>query len=103
MTQLVDMRVIELLASRLCHDLVSPIGAASNGAELIGEIEETMRDEVVALIAQSARQASARLQFYRMAFGFAGTDGLESTDTVRELAEGQIGRASCRERVCQYV
>src|SRR3546814_6339789 len=55
-----------------------------------------MRDELVALIAQSARQASARLQFYRTAFGFAGTAGLESTDTVLELAEGLLdgGRVS---------
>src|SRR3546814_8748518 len=55
-----------------------------------------MRDEVIALIGQSARQAAARLQFYRMAFGFAGTDGLQSNDTVRELAEGLLegGRIS---------
>lgn len=59
-----------LLCSRLCHDLVSPVGALSNGLEILSdEHDESMRDQVMDLLGQSARQTSNRLQFFRLAFG----------------------------------
>lgn len=65
-----DLDLAELMAARLCHDLVGPIGAVSNGVELLGD-GGPPDPEVNALIAQSARQASRRLQWFRIAFGTA--------------------------------
>lgn len=68
-----DLDLMAMLCSRLCHDLVSPIGAITNGAEILAdEIDEEMRGEAIRLMSQSALEASKRLQFYRMAFGVAG-------------------------------
>lgn len=67
-----DMRVAELLASRLCHDVVGPIGAVNNGMELLNDGELDMADDALRLATQSAQQAADLLQFYRMAYGMAG-------------------------------
>jgi histidine phosphotransferase ChpT len=71
MKSLIDLRVAELLAARLCHDLIGPIAAIGNGAELLSE-EEEFAAEAAALIGDSARKANAQLQFYRFAWGFGG-------------------------------
>src|SRR5499433_465326 len=65
-----------LLCSRVCHDLISPVGAVVNGLEVLeeGKDEET-RTFALDLIKKSAGQASARLQFCRLAFGAAGSAG----------------------------
>jgi len=74
MQQTMDIRVFELLASRLCHDLVGPVGAVNNGMELLEEDDEAgMVDEAVGLVRVSARQGADALQFYRMAYGMAGS------------------------------
>ena len=76
----VDLRVLELVCSRICHDLVSPVGAVNNGVELIREIadEESsgsgLEAEALALIAHSAEQGSRRLRMLRLAYGAAGAD-----------------------------
>jgi histidine phosphotransferase ChpT len=76
MAQSVDARLLELICARLCHDLVGPVSAISNGVELVTEFGEDMRGEALALIAQSASEAAHRLQFFRVAFGSAaGADG----------------------------
>ncbi|MCC0031077.1 MAG: histidine phosphotransferase [Brucellaceae bacterium] len=63
-----------LLCSRICHDIISPVGALNNGLELL---EEGGADEdAMQLIQTSARNASARLQFCRIAFGAAGSAGM---------------------------
>ncbi len=63
-----------LLCSRICHDIISPVGALNNGLELL---EEGGADEdAMQLIRTSARNASARLQFCRIAFGAAGSAGM---------------------------
>jgi histidine phosphotransferase ChpT len=67
-----DLRLAELLAARLCHELVSPIGAIANGLEIL-EDEPDFAGDAGALIALSARQASRRLQFYRAAYGSSAT------------------------------
>jgi histidine phosphotransferase ChpT len=72
MTQLVDLRVLELLAARLCHDLIGPVAAISNGVELLGEDDPEFVRDAVALVGDSARKANTRLQFYRFAYGFRG-------------------------------
>jgi histidine phosphotransferase ChpT len=63
-----------LLCSRVCHDLISPSGAIVNGLEVLEEsIDEETRSFALELIKKSARMASARLQFCRIAFGAAGS------------------------------
>ena len=73
----IDLKVAQLLASRLCHDLAGPLGAVNAGVELIGEesggggLNESL-EEVLALIGSSAGAAAARLSFFRLAFGLGG-------------------------------
>jgi len=67
-----------LLCSRLCHDLVSPVGALSNGVEILADEQSPeMREQVLGLLEQSARQTSNRLQFFRLAFGTGGNFAAE--------------------------
>jgi histidine phosphotransferase ChpT len=87
-----------LLCSRLCHDLMSPVGALSNGLELMADEDDPqMREHVMALLADSARTTSAKLKFFRLAFGAAGgyaaeVDTAEAEAVVRGLfeADGKI-------------
>jgi histidine phosphotransferase ChpT len=69
MSTLVEIRVVELLNARLCHELVSPVGAINNGVELLDEEDPDFVRDAIQLIGQSARKASQRLQFYRFAYG----------------------------------
>lgn len=64
-----------LLCSRICHDLISPVGAINNGIELYDEGDA--EDDAIELIRMSAANASAKLQFARIAFGAAGSAGSE--------------------------
>jgi histidine phosphotransferase ChpT len=65
-----------LLCSRVCHDVISPVGAIVNGLEVLDDENDTsMQDFALDLIRKSAKQASARLQFARLAFGAAGSAG----------------------------
>lgn len=78
-----DIRFASILCSRLCHDLVSPVGAFANGIEILNEEKDPqMRQQVLELLEQSARQTSNRLQFFRIAFGAAG--GLGEMLDLRE-------------------
>lgn len=62
-----------LLCSRLCHDLVGSVGAMANGVELLAEESDAeMRERVLELLADSARQTANKLKFFRLAFGAAG-------------------------------
>jgi histidine phosphotransferase ChpT len=63
-----------LLCSRVCHDIISPVGAINNGLELLDE--GGADEDAMNLIRISARNASARLQFARIAFGAAGSAGM---------------------------
>jgi histidine phosphotransferase ChpT len=81
-----ELEFAALLVSRVCHDLVSPVGAVVNGLEVLeDERDASMRAEALKLVASSAEQAAARLQFARIAFGAAGSAGAE-------LDLGEIGR-----------
>lgn len=67
-----------LLCSRVCHDLISPVGAIVNGLEVLSEEkDEEMRQFALDLIHKSANTASAKLQFCRIAFGAAGSAGAQ--------------------------
>ena len=73
-----ELEFAALLVSRVCHDLVSPVGAVVNGLEVLeDERDATMRADALKLVTSSAEQATARLQFARIAFGAAGSAGAE--------------------------
>lgn len=84
----IDMRVTELLVSRLCHDLVGPIGAVNNGIELMTDVEFGPSDDALLLAGNSARQAASILQFYRLAYGMAGGRITGDFSELRELTAG---------------
>ena len=76
MASLTPLDLAALLCSRVCHDVISPVGAIVNGLEVLdGEQDEEMRTVAMELIKKSAMSASARLQFCRLAFGAAGSFG----------------------------
>ncbi|MEE4289031.1 MAG: histidine phosphotransferase family protein [Erythrobacter sp.] len=81
-----------LLCSRLCHDMLSPVGALSNGLELLAdERDPEMRAKVIELLEQSARISTGKLKFFRLAFGAAGGFGdavpvEEAQDVIAALA-----------------
>jgi histidine phosphotransferase ChpT len=88
----IDLTALDLaalLCSRVCHDVVGPVGAIVNGLELLDEDDSPeTRDMALDLIRKSARNASAKLQFARIAFGAAGSAG-SSVDTgyAQQLTE----------------
>src|SRR6186713_2871560 len=68
-----------LLCSRVCHDLISPVGAVVNGIEVMeDDADEQTKTFALDLIRKSAATASARLQFCRLAFGAAGSAGAQN-------------------------
>jgi histidine phosphotransferase ChpT len=82
-----------LLCSRLCHDLMSPVGALNNGIELLAdENDPEMREKCLELLEDSARASANKLKFFRLAFGAAGGFG-EDVDTFEAKAalEGLFG------------
>ena len=77
-TALGDLELAALVSSRICHDVINPVAAISNGLEMLGEEpDQAMREAAMELIRKSAAQASAKLQFARLAFGAAGSAGAE--------------------------
>ncbi len=82
-----------LLCSRLCHDLLSPVGALNNGIELLAdEHDPEMRARCLDLLGESARASANKLKFFRLAFGAAG--GFEDevdTREARTAIEGLFG------------
>src|SRR3546814_2540047 len=101
-----------LLCSRLCHDLLSPIGALNNGLELLAdENDPEMRARCLELLSESARTSANKLKYFRLAFGSAGGFGeLVPANEAKVAIEGifastgrvkvgwQIGRASFSKR-----
>jgi histidine phosphotransferase ChpT len=82
-----------LLCSRLCHDLMSPVGALNNGLELLADsTDPDMRDKCLALLEDSARATANKLKFFRLAFGAGGGFGDEiDTGEARTALEGLFG------------
>lgn len=77
-----------LIGSRICHDLVNPVGAISNGVELIAMGGAAPDGPELALVSDSVAHASARLRFYRVAFGVAGPNQmLGRSETALILAD----------------
>lgn len=73
-----DLELAALVSSRICHDIINPVAAIANGLEMLDEEQDAaMRDAAFDLIRKSATQATAKLQFARLAFGAAGSAGAE--------------------------
>jgi histidine phosphotransferase ChpT len=80
----IELKVAQLLASRICHDLAGGISAVGTGVELLTDDSGALDDGALKLIADSAQQSSRRLQFLRTAFGQGGGQGGE--DGVQTIA-----------------
>jgi histidine phosphotransferase ChpT len=82
-----------LLCSRLCHDLLSPVGALNNGIELLADEQDPdMRERCLELLAESARASANKLKFFRLAFGAGGGFGDGSaTREAKSALEGLYG------------
>ncbi|MEH6832554.1 histidine phosphotransferase family protein [Sulfitobacter sp.] len=76
----------ELIGSRICHDLISPVGAINNGIELIQMTAPSLGPEM-ALISESVTNASARIRFFRIAFGAAGKQMVGRTEITSILKD----------------
>ena len=90
MTSATDLAA--LLCSRLCHDMLSPVGALNNGLELLAdEKDPEMRKRCFELLEQSAKISADKLKFFRLAYGAAGGFGDEvPSDEPRDLVQGLI-------------
>ena len=82
-----------LLCSRLCHDLMSPVGALNNGIELLADEDDPeMREKCLELLADSARASANKLKFFRLAFGAGGGFGEEiDTHEAETALQGVFG------------
>jgi len=82
-----------LLCSRLCHDMLSPVGALSNGLELLAEEKDPeMRQRCFELLEQSAKASADKLKFFRLAFGAAGGFGDQvPVNEARALVDALVG------------
>jgi len=93
MQKLPDISALDLaalLCSKVCHDIISPVGAIANGLELLDEDPDAETREVaMSLVKSSSTNASARLQFARIAFGAAGSAGADiDTGDAENVARG---------------
>jgi histidine phosphotransferase ChpT len=86
------LELAALLCSRVCHDLISPVGAIVNGLEVLDDNPKPEdREFALDLIRKSAKTASARLQFCRLAFGAAGSAGAQiDLGDAQNMARGHI-------------
>lgn len=89
-SKLTASNLAALLCARICHDLVSPVGALSAALEVFSDDDNMdMRDDALELIKLSAGQASAKLQFLRLAFGAGGSaPGIIGSDELKKLSLG---------------
>lgn len=86
MSYMIDLRVLELLCSRICHDLISPVTAINNGMELLDDDPGDMLDDIRDLLMNSASEGSGKLQYFRLAYGMGGSpDGQIGIGTAADL------------------
>lgn len=89
-----DLKLAALMCSKVCHDLISPVGALSNGVEVLSEDDDPeMREHAMRLLENSAGQAAAKLKFARLAYGSSGSRGAQidlrdGETAVKELHDG---------------
>jgi histidine phosphotransferase ChpT len=92
-----DIRLSQLLAARLCHELVGPVTAVINGAEIIGDADIGTDPDALALLRESAQRTGRRLQFYRFIYGFVDEGGAAGPPPYQLAADFFANsRLSCR-------
>ena len=80
-----NLRFAQMLCSRLCHDMITPVGTLSTGFELLAESSEEDRAELMSLNQQSAKTALRRLVYYRAAFGYSAALHLDDFEAIEKL------------------
>ncbi len=80
-----NINILELMASKICHDLISPVGAISNGVEILEELGGEADSDITDLIEFSANQANAKLKTMRLAYGIGGSDASIKTEDVHKI------------------
>lgn len=90
MNETIELRVFHLLCAKLCHDLVSPVGAVSNGVELLRDMGPEDAEDILGLIVDSSTKAADRLKFFRVAYGLA-SDSVRSDAEAKEITKGMMG------------
>ncbi|MDB5492065.1 MAG: hypothetical protein JWO78_1914 [Micavibrio sp.] len=91
--QTIDSTVLEIMASRICHDLISPVGAVNNGVEFLQEdmgADGGDMSDAIGLISMSAQSAGARLQAFRLAYGAGGRDVTVKPSEVHKVFENLV-------------
>ncbi len=91
--QISDLELAALISSKICHDVINPVGAIYNGIEILDEDkDDDSRSYALDMIRNVTEQASARLQFARFAFGAAGSAGSQiDLTTAERISAGFIG------------
>lgn len=89
-----DLELAALISSKICHDVINPVGAIYNGLEILNEEDdEEAKTYALTVIRNVTEQASARLQFARFAFGAAGTAGsVIDLSTAEQISKGFVGQ-----------
>ena len=85
MSQTSYVRILEIMASKICHDIISPVGAIANGIEIMEELGPDAGEDVTQLISHSATQASAKLKTLRLAYGLGGSDSSIIPEDVHKI------------------
>ncbi len=89
-----DMELAALLSSKICHDVIGPVGAIHNGLEILDEDDDPeTKSYAMNVIRDVTQQASSKLQFARFAFGAAGSAGsLIDLSTAEQISRGYVGQ-----------
>lgn len=82
-----ELRLAELLCTKFCHDIIGPVGAINNGMEFLAEEMPDLDSQATDLIANSSKEAIARIEFYRQAYGQNTSDSSVSITSMKELSE----------------
>jgi len=90
-----DLELAALISSKICHDIIGPVGAIYNGLEILDEDDDAeAKNYALDVIRNVTEQASARLQFARFAFGAAGSAGaMIDLGTAEQISRGFVGQA----------
>lgn len=95
LSKITDLELSSLVASKICHDVIGPVGAIYNGLEILDEDDDaTSQSDALTVIRNVTQQASARLQFARFAFGASGSAGAQiDLSMAQQISEGFVGQA----------
>ena len=85
-----SLKLAQLMCSRLCHDLITPVGAISTGLEIIAESGDDIDPELLNLTAHSSQNAAQRLVYYRAAFGYTAIVSLNTPDKLEKLLKDYL-------------